>query len=251
MIGNPVITPGKLRRHRSLPPDLEICSTAVRAFGAFRGMRRKLLAEPLSEPLFSMLNRGHQYIGRVADRRIIALECLFGGPVSAAIIEELAYYGIKTVVGYGFAGALSRNIPIGKVVLGDAAFVSDGTTREYVTTSELLRPDPELLRRYRGQIARTCGEPRAVTVWTTDAIYREYPDRVAKWREAGADVVNMDTSHLYAAAKAVGISTVYACVVSDCVEGPEWDAGFESIRQATRDLQDATVALLAELVLNP
>jgi purine-nucleoside phosphorylase len=69
---------------------------------------------------------------------------------------------------------------------------------------------------------------------------------VAEWREVGADVVNMDTSHFYAVSKVIGISAVYACVVSDCVAGPVWDEGFARIQPAMSDLQDLIVETLKE-----
>jgi purine-nucleoside phosphorylase len=71
---------------------------------------------------------------------------------------------------------------------------------------------------------------------------------VAGWRAAGAEVVNMDTSHFYAVSRVAGISAVYACVVSDCVEGPVWDEGFAHIQPAMSDLQDLILETLTEIV---
>ena len=33
-------------------------------------------------------------------------------------------------------------------------------------------------------------------------LYREYPEKIEKWRGMGADVVNMDTSYFYAVSRA-------------------------------------------------
>jgi hypothetical protein len=57
----------------------------------------------------------------------------------------------------------------------------------------------------------------------------------------------MDTSHFYTVGKVVGISAVYACVVSDCVEGPMWDEGFAQIQPAMSDLQDLILETLVEI----
>ncbi len=246
-LSQPIITPGKFLRRDSLPPEVEGCSLAVVGFCRFYDMKRKLSVEPLSEPLFSHLDRSHQFVGQVAGSKILALDCLYGGPLSATVLEELAHYGIKKIVGYGYAGSLTRTTPIGQIVLADAAVVSDGTSREYLPDAEFVYPDSELAHHLCECAAKTDVSIRGVKVWTTDAIYREYPDKVAGWREVGAEVVNMDTSHFYAVSRVVGISAVYACVVSDCVEGPEWDEGFARVKQAMSNLQDLILKTLTEI----
>jgi len=210
-------------------------------------MQCKLLAEPLPERIFSHLDGAHQFVARIGDSRILALECLYGGPLSATVVEELAHYGIKKVIGYGYAGSLTRDVPVGRIVLADAAIVSDGTSREYLPDTRVVHPDSELVRHLCECAVKSNVAVHRGTVWTTDAIYREYPERIAQWRRAGAEVVNMDTAHFYAVSQVVGIAAVYACVVSDCVEGPAWEDGFARVGQAMSDLQDVVVDVLAEL----
>jgi uridine phosphorylase len=166
--------------------------------------------------------------------------------MSATVMEELAHYGINKVVGYGYAGSLTQAIPVGQIVLVDSAFVSDGTSREYLPDTELVYPDGEMARQFRKCAAVASVMMQEARVWTTDAIYREYPEKVVRWREAGAEIVNMDTAHFYAVSNVVGMSAVYACVVSDCVEGPTWDDGFAHIEQVVDCLQDLILTVLAE-----
>jgi uridine phosphorylase len=251
-LSQPIITPDKFLGRAALPPELAGCSLAVVGFCRFHEMTRKLLAEPLPERIFSHLDGAHQFVapvqtGRIGDSRILALECLYGGPLSATVVEELAHYGIKKVIGYGYAGSLTRDVPVGRIVLADAAIVSDGTSREYLPDTRFAHPDRELVRHLCECAVKSNVAVHRGTVWTTDAIYREYPERIAQWRRAGADVVNMDTAHFYAVSQVVGISAVYVCVVSDCVEGPAWEDGFARVKQAMSDLQDVVVDVLAEI----
>jgi len=246
-MSNPIITPGKFLGRDSLPPELANCSLAVVGFCRFYDMKPKLSAEPLSESLFSHLDKSHQFVGQVAGSKMLALECLYGGPLSATVVEELAHYGIKKVIGYGYAGSLDRTIPIGQIILADAAVVSDGTSREYLPEAKFVYPNSELAHCLRECAQKTGVTIRGAKVWTTDAIYREYPQKVAGWREVGAEVVNMDTSHFYAVSKVVGVSAVYACVVSDCVEGPVWNDGFARIKQAMNNLQNLILEVLTEM----
>jgi len=172
-LSQPIITPGKFLGHDSLPPEPESCLLAVVGFCRFYDMKHKLSAEPLSESFFSHLDRSHQFVGHVASSKILALDCLYGGPLSATVVEELVHYGIKKVVGYGYAGSLTRTIPIGQIVLADAAVVSDGTSREYLPDAEFVCPDRELAHHLRECAAKAGITIRGVKVWITDAIYRE------------------------------------------------------------------------------
>ncbi len=247
-MSQPIITPIKLlataRGKDSLPPEVEECSLAIIAFCPFNEMKRKLSAQPLPESLFSHIDRSHQFIGQIEGIKILALDNVYGGPLAATVVEELAHYGIKKIIGYGFAGSLTLNIPIGQIVLPDEAFISDGTSREYLTEAEVVYPDQELIH-----IFFKCAKKRNVTlrkakVWTTDAIYREYPEKVRRWSNMGVEVINMDTSHLYAVSKVVGISAIYTCIISDCIESQVWNDGFVRARQAIEDLQDLILETL-------
>jgi uridine phosphorylase len=243
-MSQPIITPARFLGRASLPPEAAGCSLAVVGFCRFYDMVDRLSAKPLSESICSHLDRSHQFTGQVGDAKILALECLYGGPLSATVIEELAHYGIKKVIGYGYAGSLTREIPVGQIVVADEAIVSDGTSREYLADAQLAYPDRALANSFYECAAGSGMSVRGGKVWTTDAIYREYPEKVAAWRQAGAQVVNMDTAHFYAVSQVVGMPAVYACVVSDCVEGPTWDDGFDRIRQAMSNLQDSILEMV-------
>jgi uridine phosphorylase len=241
-MSEPIITPKKFLDRDVLLPEVNCCTIAIIGFCRFNAMKSKLLAEPLSETLFSHLDKSHQFVGYIANHKILAVECLYGGPLSATVLEELAHYGIKTVIGYGYAGSLRRQLSIGQIVMANAAIVSDGTSHEYLPDEKMAYPDPKLFQIFNDSFKERAIVIKTGTVSTTDAIYREYPEKIEKWREAGADVVNMDTSYLYAISKVLGLSAIYTCVVSDCVDGLSWDEGFGRAKQAMGDLQDAIVA---------
>jgi uridine phosphorylase len=250
-VTQPIITPGKWLARDVLPPEARGCRVAVVGFCRFDDMGRKLTAESLSECAFSHLDVSHQFVGQAAGKRVLALECLYGGPLSATVIEELAHYGVKTVIGYGYAGSLTGAVPVGQIVLVETALVSDGTSREYLPDAEAVQPDATLSRRFRACAEEHGMALRGATAWTTDALYREYPEKIACWHAAGAEIVNMDTAHLYAVSQVVGIAAVYACVISDCVEGPVWDDGFAGVKQAMSDLQDCVLETAARAAGEP
>jgi uridine phosphorylase len=251
-MSQPIITPRKFLHaiygRDALPPEVTGCTCAVVAFCQFRDMQRKLNVEPVSSSLFSLLHQTHQFIGHVAGRTILALENLQGGPLAATVFEELAHYGITQVLGYGYAGSLTRTVPIGQLVVAEDALLSDGTSRAYLPQEVRVASNDALVRELRACAVQMGVMLRGATVWTTDALYREYPEEVAVWRARGATVVNMDTAHFYAVSRVVGLSAAYACVVSDGVEAAIWDDGHQDIHHARGVLQDLIVATLSRIL---
>jgi uridine phosphorylase len=165
--------------------------------------------------------------------------------LAATVVEELAHYGITQVLGYGYAGSLTRTVPIGQLVLAEDALISDGTSRAYLPQTARVAPNDALVDELRVCAAQMGVGLHGATVWTTDTLYREYPEEVTAWRTRGATVVNMDTAHFYAVSRVVGLSAAYACVVSDGVEAPTWDDGHQNIYHARGMLQDLIVATLS------
>jgi hypothetical protein len=89
----PIITPKKFLAKDKLPPEAQGCSLAVVGFCKFNDMKLKLTTKPLVETIFSHLDKSNQFVGWVGDHKILATECLYGGPLSATVLEELAHYG--------------------------------------------------------------------------------------------------------------------------------------------------------------
>ena len=62
-------------------------------------------------------------------QKFLSLAHVYGGPVSSATVEELAYYGVETILAYGLAGGLgTRGLGMGDFYLVEDAFAADGTT---------------------------------------------------------------------------------------------------------------------------
>jgi uridine phosphorylase len=216
------------------------------AFCPFRGLLDKVSARPAARPLLSHINPGQQFQATVEGRDVLMVERVYGGPVCATVIEEMAYLGVRHVIGCGYSGSLRAEIRPGEIVLATSGLASDGTTHEY-TDAEEVRPSGAMLEAYAKLGASSRERVRAARVWTTDAIYREYPSKVAAWAERGADVVNMDTSPLYAVSEAVGIEAIYFSVISDYVGAEEWEEDFSEVGDAVDALHALVLTLIGAL----
>jgi uridine phosphorylase len=157
----------------------------------------------------------------------LAISHVYGGPVSSALIEELAYYGIKYVLAYGLAGGLgTKNQKMADFYIVEKAFALDGTTPHY-TDDKLISSD-EFLNTKIKELAKKSRLPEMVPVQalTVDAIYREYDQDLNYARENGCDIVNCDSSHLFAVSRDVGIKSTECGVISDVVtgDGEKWQS---------------------------
>ena len=99
---------------------------------------------------------------------------VYGGPVSASTVEELAYYDFDYILAYGLAGGLgTKNLRMGDFYLVDRALVADGTTPHY-TKDPIIASD----RFLKAKILELAQETDLKTISpvqanTDDAIYRE------------------------------------------------------------------------------
>ncbi len=156
------------------------------------------------------------------NRRFLSLAHVYGGPVSSATIEELAFYGIEFVLAYGLAGGLgTKNLSMGDFYLVESALAADGTTRHY-SGEAVQSADKSLCSAVREHWQRSHSEPLTpVRAATGDAIYRESDAMLDEFRQQNCDIINLDSSHLFAAANTNSaghvIRAVQCGVLSDIV----------------------------------
>jgi len=242
----PIITPSQFLSLEGIAREDNRCTIAIVAFCPLHEMKDKARARPLEKSLFVHIDRSHQFQGTVGSRQVLMAECVYGGPVCATVLEEMGYLGVKYVVGYGYSGSLREDIVTGAIVLASRAFVSDGTSREYLDAPE-VEGSRILMAAYEKLDDSLRGRVRAGRAWTTDALYREYPSKVRSWAAAGADFVNMDTSPFYAVSQTVGIEALYFSLISDYVGGETWQEDFGNIDEARGELHEIIVELIARI----
>ncbi len=181
----------------------------------------------------------------------LSLTHVYGGPVSSALIEELAYYGIEFALAYGLAGGLgTKGLTMGDLYLVERALALDGTTAHY-TTDRLIPSDPFLNARIEALAPRSgLPEIRRVQAMTADAIYREYDQDLAHAREQGCDIVNCDSSHLFAVSHDVGIKATQCGVISDVAvgDGEEWESELAAMLPLSEESVSDPLALVGRIV---
>ncbi|MBI1277797.1 MAG: hypothetical protein GC179_06680 [Anaerolineaceae bacterium] len=162
----------------------------------------------------------------------LSLVHVYGGPVSATTVEELAYYDFDYILAYGLAGGLgTKNLKMGDFYRVDTALAADGTTRHY-TPEAIVYADPTLKTEIADRWQVTNSQPIfPVQAITGDTLYREDEAFLEAARAQGCDIVNLDSSHLYAVSQINSenkhIKTIECGVISDVTGSSadqEWDS---------------------------
>jgi purine-nucleoside phosphorylase len=157
---------------------------------------------------------------------------VLGAPHAAILMECLIAWGARRIIFWGWCGAVTGELDIGDVLMPDAAVSDEGTSRHYAHTGTgdmIQRPNPADAVLVDALAAEGISvNPRPV--WSTDAIFRETPAKIAFFRDLGATAVDMETSAMFAIARMLGVSLTVLLVVSDSVAGSEWVRGFRHPR---------------------
>lgn len=151
------------------------------------------------------------------DIKFLSIVHIYGGVVSSALIEELAYYGIDTILSYGLAGGIGKNCLVGDYYIVNSALVKDGTTPHY-TDREIVYPNLELSNRFISDFDIEGFKLKSVRALTDDTIYREYPEDLTNACNMSCEIVNCDSSHLFAVSDCVNIKSIECGVISNTVD---------------------------------
>jgi len=238
----PIITPDETLNF--IHPTEYPLKKALLAFMPVRGMNDLFCGETATK--HPLIQYGHYtgYWSR-ADGTIF-VGPIFGGPLCSMVLEELSVFGVRDVVGYGYSGSLDVNIPPGSIMIAESGLCSDGTSKEYTDDSEVYA-DAEMFRSLKSLIQSQGIEPEVGKVWTADAIYREFPSKIAHWKSQGARFVNLETASFYAVAREKGIRAVYMSVVSDNVDSDKWSHWFPNLSEVTEKMWSICLEMIDAL----
>lgn len=154
---------------------------------------------------------------------------VLGAPQAVMVLENLLAWGARSVLFFGWCGAVDPACAIGDVLCISEAFCDEGTSPHYGAAPR--QPVPvsaisPLPRSISDGMAHAEVPVRTAAVWTTDAIFRETPSQVAAFRSRGAAAVDMETSALMSAAAYHGTALCCVLVVSDALHESGWVKGF-------------------------
>jgi uridine phosphorylase len=156
-------------------------------------------------------------------RRLALFHPGVGAPLAAGLLDEIIALGCRKFIACGSAGVLNRDIAVGHLVVPLTAVRDEGTSYHYLPPGREVAASPAGV----DAVVRTL-EKRAIPyvlgkTWTTDAIFRETPAKVALRAAEGCLAVEMEAAAFFAVAQARGVTFAQILYGGDDVSGTEWD----------------------------
>ena len=225
-----LIEPAKVNSPRDVPEHCVICFFREVIDKVIAGHDTKVVAQNRWED-------GHHPVYEIAyrGRRLAFFHPGIGAPLAAGLLEEVIAFGCRKFIACGSCGVLEKNMAVGNLILVSSALRDEGVSYHY------LPPSREVMAEASGmqalvQTLNQDGVPyRVGKTWTTDAPYRETPNKIAKRRAEGCLTVEMESAAMMAVAQFRGAIFGQVLYGGDDLSGAEWDARGWQSRQDVRE----------------
>lgn len=190
-----------------------------------------------ANPLYCIEHRG---------RRLGLLMAYVGAPALTAQYEELFCMGAEQVVVFGNCGVLDASIPDLSILLPDCAVRDEGTSFHYAPPAETIPANVGTLAPMQAFLQARGVPYRVGKTWTTDAIYRETRDKVARRKAEGCISVDMECAALAALAAFRGKRIAQFFYCADNLDADEYEVRSLHNRTAV-DAKQRVVELAIDL----
>ena len=147
-----------------------------------------------------------------------------GAPALTSLADELIAWGTKRLIILSLAGGLQADLKPGSLVICDRAIRDEGTSYHYLSPARDVKASVALVS-LMDQVLNKHGISHSIgAAWSTDAPYRETREEAELFQSEGIEVVDMESSGLFAAAQFRGVDAASAFVIGDSLAGPRWAA---------------------------
>ena len=154
---------------------------------------------------------------------IYVLLCPLGAPQAARMLEILSAMGVEKFVVCGGAGTLDDTITGEKILLARAAVRDEGTSYHYLPPAREVIIKEKVRQKVVECLQNENQDFLEIKTWTTDASFRETPDKVEMLRKEGCVTVEMECAAYYAVAEFKGLDCAVLLYAGDVVHKEGWD----------------------------
>jgi len=152
--------------------------------------------------------QGYCHYRAPSSERVTVYRVPEPAPYAAADLEFLISAGARQIVFVNGTGSLRPDLPVGSLLLPGELIREEGTSFHYAPPEVVLRTNDKLNERIR-QAADALGvELVDGKHWTTDAIHRTTFGKVERYRQLGANSIDMELSAL------AGVAYYRQCTLS-------------------------------------
>lgn len=146
-----------------------------------------------------------------------------GAPLCAAMLEEVIALGCETFIACGGAGVLRPDIAVGHALVPASAVRDEGTSYHYLPPDREVSASPEAVAALVATLDAHGIEHLVTKTWTTDAIYRETPEKIRRRKEEGCVTVEMEAAAFFAVAQFRDVTFGQILYGGGDLSGAEWD----------------------------
>ena len=156
-------------------------------------------------------------------KRIAVFNPGVGAPAAATSLEDIIALGATKIIGCGGAGIVKQGFDVGHIIVPTGAVRDEGTSHHYQPVEVAVVPHPLAVDAIDAELSDAGVPHDKGLTWTTDAIFRETPEKVARRREQGCISVEMEASAMFAVAMFRGAVYGQLLYAGDDVSAQTWD----------------------------
>lgn len=165
-------------------------------------------------PVYEVVYRG---------RRFAFFLSYVGEPGCVGVYEDVMAMGSKRLILFGNCGVLDGSIQDCGIIIPTAAIRDEGLSYHYAPASDTIPVNKKYRDLFKELLTeRSVPYVEGVT-WTTDAMYRETRDKVARRREQGAVCVEMECAGMQAVCDFRGTEFFQFLYAGDNLDSDVWD----------------------------
>jgi len=174
----------------------------------------RFLSEGINYPLYELDYKGE---------KIALIQAAVGAPLAAAQIEELSAMGCKKFIACGMCGVLQKELAVGHLIIPTAAVRDEGTSYHYVEPAREIVANERIVQIIENTLLKKKIPYIKARTWTTDAFYRETPQKIAQRKAEGCVTVEMEASAYFAVSQYLNVEFGQILCSGDSLAGDEWD----------------------------
>ena len=183
-------------------------------------LRAKFMAETFLEDTvqFNSIRGMLGYTGTYKGKRVSVMGHGMGIPSIGIYSYELFnFYDVETIIRIGSAGAYSRDLHVGDLILAMGACTDSNYGSQYALPGTFAPiADFKLLRGAAEACEKLGIRYKVGNILSSDVFYRDTPN-VESWIKMGVQAVEMEAAALYMNAARAGKRALTICTISDHV----------------------------------
>lgn len=174
------------------------------------------------------------YEMKFQGKRVVFFHPGIGAPLAAGLLEEVIALGCRKFIACGGAGVLDKSFQVGYIIIPTSAVRDEGISYHYLPPSREVKASKKGVIAIEKVLKKYCIKYIKGKTWTSDAFYRETPDKIKRRKLEGCLSVEMESAAFFAVAKYRKVQFAQLLYSGDDVSGEEWDSRKHHLRAPVR-----------------